>query len=191
MTTQDTVNWLAQYQLIKNSMKCENCSTDCRLLSDKSRLDKLKWKCKTCNFSKSIRDGSFFSHSHLELKQILDYIYFWALNSETIICSKESRSDFKKTSIDWGNFLRDVCVKWVEDHPCSLSGINSETMLPIVVEVDETKYFHRKYARGTWHEGHWVVGGKERGNPRNIFLVEVPDRSRDTLITINSQYLLS
>lgn len=25
---------------------------------------------------------------------------------------------------------------------------------PIVVEIDESKYFHRKYHRGLWTEGH-------------------------------------
>ena len=38
--------------------------------------------------------------------------------------------------------------------PPRLGGLDPVTMEPIVVEVDETKYFQRKYARGQWHEGH-------------------------------------
>jgi len=39
----------------------------------------------------------------------------------------------------------------------------------IVVEIDESKYFHRKYHREQWREGHWVFGGIERGW-ENVFL---------------------
>ena len=45
----------------------------------------------------------------------------------------------------------------------------------VVVEIDETKFFHRKYHRGQWRPGHWVFGGIERGSGK-CFLVEVPDR---------------
>jgi len=51
---------------------------------------------------------------------------------------------------------------------------------PIVVEIDESKYFHRKYHRGQWREGHWVFGGIERDTGK-CFLVEVPDRTAATL----------
>ena len=43
------------------------------------------------------------------------------------------------------------------------------------VEIDESKFFHRKYHRGQWRAGHWVFGGIERGT-RNFFLVEVEQR---------------
>jgi len=51
---------------------------------------------------------------------------------------------------------------------------------PIVVEIDETKYFHRKYHLGQWREGHWVFGGMERETGR-CFLVEVADQTVATL----------
>jgi len=57
------------------------------------------------------------------------------------------------------------------------------------VEIDETKYFHRKYHRGVWKEGHWVFGGIERGS-RKCFMVEVADRRADTLTNVIRQYIL-
>ena len=59
----------------------------------------------------------------------------------------------------------------------------------LVVEIDETKFFHRKYHRGLWGEGHWIFGGIERGSGR-CFLVEVPDRTRETLEDKIKQYFL-
>jgi hypothetical protein len=43
-----------------------------------------------------------------------------------------------------------------------------------VVEINESKFFHRKYHRGQWSAGHWVFGEIER-NTRKCFLVEVTE----------------
>ena len=59
----------------------------------------------------------------------------------------------------------------------------------VEVEIDETKYFHRKYHRGEWRQGHWVFGGVERGTGR-CFMVEVPDRRAETLTPIIRQWIL-
>ena len=59
----------------------------------------------------------------------------------------------------------------------------------VVVEIDETKFFHRKYHRGQWRPGHWVFGGIERGSGK-CFLVEVPDRRAVTLKEAIVQYIL-
>ena len=45
----------------------------------------------------------------------------------------------------------------------------------IIVEVDRSKYFHRKYHRGKWREGHLVFGAVEA--QQECCMVEVPDRS--------------
>jgi transposase-like protein len=52
-----------------------------------------------------------------------------------------------------------------------------------VVEIDESKFFHRKYHRGLYREGTWVFGGVERGSGR-CFLVPVAHRDAATLLPI-------
>lgn len=79
-------------------------------------------------------------------------------------------------------------IQWVNNHPIVIGGLNPDGT-PRVVEIDETKYFHRKYARGAWHEGHWVLGAIEQGNPHNAFLVEIPDRRAITLLPIISEHV--
>ena len=59
-----------------------------------------------------------------------------------------------------------VCAIWVDLNPPYLGGLDPVTM-EAIVEVDETKYFHHKYMRGQWHEGHWVFEGIEHVNPHN------------------------
>ena len=60
---------------------------------------------------------------------------------------------------------------------------------PIVVEIDESKYFHHKYHRGQWRDGHCVFGSIERDSGK-CFLIEVLDRSAATLQPLIEQYIL-
>ena len=99
-------------------------------------------------------------------------MYYWAKDAPMIHAAEEAEVRIGHTAVDWCNFMREVCAIWVDLNPPRLGGLDLVTMEPIVVEVDEIKYFHRKYVRGQWHEGHWVLGGIERGNPHNAFLQE-------------------
>ncbi|KAL8602278.1 hypothetical protein ACOMHN_022791 [Nucella lapillus] len=94
-----------------------------------------------------------------------------------------------KTVVDWCNFIREVCDEDLRRHPQQISGFDLQTGQPIVVEIDETKYFHRKYHRGQWREGHWVFGGIERETGK-CFMVEVQDRTRPTLEALILQWIL-
>jgi transposase-like protein len=54
--------------------------------------------------------------------------------------------------------------------------------------LDESKFGKRKHNRGHTVEGVWVFGGIEWVN-KNCFLIEVSDRSRDTLFKIIKKYV--
>jgi hypothetical protein len=67
---------------------------------------------------------------------------------------------------------------WMNNNPDQIGRLNANGQ-PTVVEIDETKYFHRKYHHGQWGEGNWVNGViRETGK---CFLLEVPDHSARTL----------
>ena len=88
-------------------------------------------------------------------------------------------NDASHTLADWANFCRDVCEVDLETNPAVIGDFNADGTA-VVVEIDESKFFHRKYHRGQWRPGHWVFGGVERLS-RKCFLVEVPDRSAESL----------
>ena len=69
--------------------------------------------------------------------------------------------------------------KWVNDH-CGPIGGTDATGNPIEVQIDKSKFMHRKYHRGLYREGHWVFGGVEVGvqNPK-CFLEVCPGNRRD------------
>ena len=93
---------------------------------------------------------------------------------------------------NWYNFCRDVCEHYLVNNPVQIGGIDLDdngNIVPKVVEIDESKFFHRKYHRGQWREGHWVFGGIERGSNK-CFLVEVDRRDEATLRPLIEQWIL-
>ena len=86
------------------------------------------------------------------------------------------------TSVDWYNFIRDICIQYFINHPAVIGGPGKE------VEIDKSKFGKQKYNRGRAVEGHWVFRGVERGGG-DSFLVEVAHRDAATLFPIITQYV--
>ena len=97
-------------------------------------------------------------------------------------------NDASHTLADWGNFCRDVCEVYLETNSTIIGGVNADGA-PIVVEIDESKFFHRKYQSGQWRPGHWVFGGVERESSK-CFPVEVPDWTAQTLKNLIERFIL-
>ncbi|KAK6990124.1 hypothetical protein BgiMline_013399 [Biomphalaria glabrata] len=182
------LEWCARRRLVKNELRCENCNDHCSLVRYIQGADGYRWCCNKCGTRKSVRHGSFFTGSHLSIKQIIIIIYCWACDMPQLQMSREAGQIDKSIVTDWCNFLREECAQWNETHAMIIGGVD-ENFEPIVVEIDESKYFHRKYHRGQWREGHWVFGGVERESGR-CFLVEVPDRRAATLEQCIVQHIL-
>ena len=82
-----------------------------------------------------------------------------------------------RTSVDWYNFIRDVCAQHFISHPAVIGGPGIE------VEIDESKFGKRKYNRGRQTDGRWVFGGIERVSGE-CFLVKVQQRDAGTLLPL-------
>jgi transposase-like protein len=93
-----------------------------------------------------------------------------------------------RTIVDWFHFCREECETFLERNPIQIEGFYPNGQ-QITVEIDETKYFHRKYNRGQWREGHWVFGGIERETGK-CFVVEVENWNAATLEAIILEYVL-
>ena len=75
------------------------------------------------------------------MEQMLDFmLYFWAkVHAPMVHATEEAEVYYGHTSIDWCNFMREVCVIWVDQNPPRLGDLDPVTMEPIIVEVDETR----------------------------------------------------
>ena len=166
---------LQRRNVLSNSVNCANCSTACRIVA---RNGSFAWRCprKGCQAILSIRDGSFFSNSHLKLTDLVAITYWWSRGVNVSVAVHETGHS-QTTIVDWYNFHRDVCAQYFLDHPVMIGGPGK------TVEIDESKFGKRKYNRGRYVEGHWVFGGKERDSSE-AFMVDVQDRSAATFLHI-------
>ena len=180
--------WLARRRLLRNSVICDSCQEPCKLMTYSQGIDGKRWACQPCGLRKSVREGSFFTKSHLTLKQIVMMIYCFAQDMPQNLSRHEAQIDNEKTVMDWFNFCREDAARYLERRPTEIGGLDDNGD-PVIVEIDESKYFHRKYHRGAWREGHWVFGGVERGSGK-CFLLEVPDRTAATLEPIILDHIL-
>ncbi|GFO38369.1 hypothetical protein PoB_006487400 [Plakobranchus ocellatus] len=182
----DCMRWLAEHCLITNTFSCQACDQTMRLQKREGRdyIHGCVWCCPGCQRRNSItiRLNSFFEGSHLQLLQILDVVYWWCRNLRQVHVMQETGVS-KKTVIDWQNYIRDICAQYVIDHHVQLGGRNR------TVEIDESKFMHRKYNRGRFRQGQWVLGMIERETD-NCCLKPVDDRSACTLLPIIQQHVL-
>ena len=75
--------------------------------------------------------------------------------------------------VQWHNFIRNICCQYLLDHPVVM-GRPGHTM-----EIDESKFMHRKYHHSHYHDGHWVLGMVE--HETNVcMMVVVPDLTAAT-----------
>jgi hypothetical protein len=107
--------------------------------------------------------------------------YRWKCKTCSRVTSIRNDSFFSGSHLSLQQILL-IIYGWAKD--IVIGGLNDD-MTSKVVEIDESKFFHRKYHRGQWR--HWVFGGIER-NTRKCFLVEVPDRTAETLSNLIQRY---
>ncbi|XP_046573684.1 uncharacterized protein LOC124281755 [Haliotis rubra] len=175
------VDWLTTRGVIGDfEGACPRCTSGqlTRKKDSSYGRDGLVWRCrvKTCGQKVSIREGSWFSGSHLTLPQLMKHLYYWVYKTPSHVIQRELRIGSCHTLVDWNMFCREVCMTVIEADSSKIGGPGT------TVEIDESKFGKRKYHRGKRVEGVWVLGGIERES-RQVFLTTLTDRSADTLIS--------
>jgi transposase-like protein len=166
--------------------KCNHCKKGTmKMIREGGSKGGLSLRCSNykCRRRHSIWRGTFLESSRVELRVFLRLLYCWInkfTNKQTI---KETR--FSQTTVcKWFHNFRLACGTILMEESEVIGGPGK------VVEIDEAKFFKRKYNRGRRksNEG-WVLGGIERGEGGGCFLVWVPNRSKETLVPIIKKYV--
>ena len=184
-----TIAWCRQYGLLATSMNCPNCGADCNQQTRNAAIDKKIWRCGNngCRKLVSLRKGSFFEASKLELWKIIGLSYEWASSVGSARGMSQANlmrelSVASHTVVDWRQFMRDVAVTYFMNHPEQLGGPG------VVVEIDESLFCRRKNNVGRMRQEMWVMGGYEQARRRG-FLVRVDRRDAATLLPIIQQWV--
>ncbi len=114
----------------------------------------------------------------MALEQSLIVTYCFSYNYKQIDARREAEIAHS-TAVEWYKQCRSIPELWLQANPMIIGGVDRNGQ-PIVVEVDESKFFKRKYNRGRRVPGMWVFGGIERVSGK-CFLVAVAQRDAATL----------
>ena len=98
--------------------------------------DGVRWRCRRCKTSKSIRDGSFFSKSKLSLQKWLILIFWWSQDYPVTDAKTTAEVDIG-TAVDVYRWLREVCSTKLLGMTIQLGGPG------VVVQIDESLFRHK------------------------------------------------
>ncbi|XP_041485936.1 uncharacterized protein LOC121432146 [Lytechinus variegatus] len=186
------LEWMKNQRLLAASMICEECGSECKWTSRKDKHHGFTWRCRRKGHREKeygITRYSFFDRSHFVLQDLLEFLRTFLLGGSLKGCSVQAGMDYKKTSVDWANYTRDLFKKFVDSH----YNVENPVKLQGEVEIDESLFGRRcKYHRGDGNKGVkvWIVGLVERATNK-LILYPVDDRSEQTLLSIIKRHVVT
>ncbi|MFH4975039.1 hypothetical protein AB6A40_001748 [Gnathostoma spinigerum] len=159
------LEWLAKRRLIRNAVTCKQCQQPYRLQHRTGRIDKFQWAHGGCRKSQSLREGSFFSRSHLSLHSLIRLMYGWAHGYPQHRAMTEAGlgDSSEHTAVDWFQFFRDICQQWCRANPSQVEELqgNSESL---VDGINATQAFQKRCNFSIKRGGHRICGSLARGS---------------------------
>lgn len=122
------IEWLAKRGLIANTRSCLKCSRPMSFVRYQEGHDQRRWSCRNCNQTMSIRKGSFFTKSPKSLSDLVKLIYLWVLDIPQYIIVEQLKIN-KNTVVDWLNFCREECAKFVATQDGKPTMVNKQCFL--------------------------------------------------------------
>ena len=187
---QECIRWCPKYGLLAMQMVCPTCRRYCREQALDRAVDGVTWRCpvKTCKKRFSIRRGSFFEKSHLQLWQLLGLTYLWCRSAgksrgvSVEDAQHELQIGSEHSIVDWNQYCRDIAVSHFLNNPVQIGGPGH------IVEIDESLFSRRKYNRGRIVPEQWIFGGYDPATKEG-FLLPVPRRNAATLMPLIIQWI--
>lgn len=183
--TRDAIEWCREHGLLARRRDCVACGGEMLESADQKRSDGVRWRCRNrvCRREVSIRDGSFFSNSNLELVKIVDLLYLYSYETASFKTLIRECRLASEAMVNWRNFVRDIYGEYFIRHPLRIGGPGH------VVEIDESAFVRRKHNVGRMVNTQWVFGGLDVGTQEG-FLVAVDRRDADTLLPVLREYVI-
>ena len=135
-TTEQQVEFLQQRGLLTANRDCVRCQTPMALKPRTDLSDGRIFRCGTCKTTKSLRAGSFFDKSKLQLQAWLLLLYWWVKEYPVGDAAEEAKVS-RVSAINVYQWLREVCSTKLLQIPTILGGQGT------VVQIDESLFRHK------------------------------------------------
>ena len=171
--SEDTcINFLFDKEILYKQPSCWHCH---RPMS----RTKTKWKCTKQKYRKSISifQHTIFSRAHIPCNKLILIGYLWLAKTRPTVIQRLTGHS-QTTVANYLQLFRQLVSSGIKETEGQIGGEG------IVVEIDESKFYHSHSTSESNTENGWVFGGVERTMERKVFIVRVPDRTANTLLEI-------
>ena len=122
---QECIRRCWEYGLLATQMICQTCDRHCREQALDRAVDGVTWCCpvKLCKKRISIKHGSFFEKSHLQLWLILGLTYLWcriagkSRGVSVTDAQHELQIESKHSIVDCNQYFRNIVVSYFINNP--------------------------------------------------------------------------
>ena len=150
-------SFLSSRGILKFTMTC-SCGTvmDSIPCPETKSADLFIWKCPTCKKFKNIRSDIILSRKKISPKSFLLLVFYllvlyFSIRSLTNLGVAALTGISDKTVGEWRKTLLNAVETWLFLNSTPLCAPGN------IVEVDEAKFSKRKFNRGAYREGEWVL----------------------------------
>lgn len=143
------------------------------------------WSCniRSCRQNIGMRVGNWFKASKISFLSAVRFIYCWCEELTSIKWCQQQLNFSDKTTIDWNNYMREVCIMDLERN-CE-GKIGGEGM---VVEINKTLFNKHKDNKSHTVFQQWMLIGI-CDELKQTFLVSVDDFSISTLLELIKKHV--
>lgn len=168
--------FLRDHGLLLKSLLCRECRLPMKIEKVTQLQDKERFRCpnSNCRRTASIRTGSFFADSKINLPDLVRIIYYWAKNNlQRQIAYEGSVSE--RSMVEWCENIRAVCSTDLIQYRTKLGGI-SRTVICDETAICKRNPFSNRAARYT--KTLWILGGIDDLTGEIFLEIIPPDKGR-------------